>query len=428
MIRGRVVSTERVSDIVLLSEGSRIGQLTFGQAEAVSSITLPDGAAAMRRNFVFQLPSQHDVDATRIAFSVIVRADGDRGAQSDFEIEIDPADPARARVASGPVEAGVTATGTVPAVILYAESATVDTDGNLRVRGWAVSQEMLVGIRISVDDNLVGAAVLGGVREDVANIHKSYPNARNSGFSLSAPIGDLAGDASRIRIHATTLAGSSVETMMPIEAVARPEVVVPVPAAAPPPRQSEPPRAESPSDPRREISLYCDELSLGTDGILWVRGWAVCAVGIAGISVLLDDKPLGDAEIGQPRLDVGDAYRDVPAARFSGFRMKVKAGGQRGGDACRHRRRPQRPRRCEASSSGRRRATGQSGGGRGKAAYRAGISPIAAGCASLEDVRVQARHAGGDSRGDQSVGDRPPQPRRLGPGAKRDRGHRGLSR
>jgi ADP-heptose:LPS heptosyltransferase/GT2 family glycosyltransferase len=331
VIRGQIVATARIADIVLLTSDGRVGQMTFGKAEAAMELILPDGAAALQHNFVFQLPSQHAEDATQIEFSIIARLDGDTGVRTAFTIEIDPKEPGQATVVSGPVVAGISAAGLAPAAILHAEMATIDTDGNLRVRGWAVSREMLVEVRVSVDDNPVGAAVLGGVRADVESVHRNYLNARNSGFGLSVPVGGLAHGAQGLRIRATTLSGSSIETVMPIEWVERQEIVVPVPPPVvapepPPPPPPPPPRAaEAASDPRRAITTYWDELSLGTDGILWIRGWAVSAVGIASINVRIDDMVLGEAEIGQPRLDVGDKYADIPAARFSGFRFKAKA-------------------------------------------------------------------------------------------------------
>ena len=74
-------------------------------------------------------------------------------------------------------------------------------------------------------------------------------------------------------------------------------------------------------DPRREIRFYCDRMDLDADGNLSVDGWAVCAIGISTITVHLDDRELGDAELGLPRADVGEEYRHIPMARYAGFRF-----------------------------------------------------------------------------------------------------------
>jgi ADP-heptose:LPS heptosyltransferase/GT2 family glycosyltransferase len=97
-----------------------------------------------------------------------------------------------------------------------------------------------------------------------------------------------------------------------------------VPAMAPAPRR----------DPRRDIRFFCDEMDLDADGHLRVIGWAVCAVGIAGISVYLDDQEMGEAELGMPRTDVGEEYRHIPMARYAGFRFAKALGDVASGEHC----------------------------------------------------------------------------------------------
>jgi ADP-heptose:LPS heptosyltransferase/GT2 family glycosyltransferase len=328
LLRGRVISTAPIAEVSLFGEAGRIGQMLFGTAEAPVQLALPDGTAATQHNFVFQMPTPLTTGAARIGFSIVARTDGDQGAQAAFVMDVDPSDPGRGVVASGPRQAGVSDTGTPPTTVLYTERAGIDPDGSLSVIGWVVSREMLVGVQVFVNETRVGSATVGGVREDVAGVHPTYPNARNAGFSLSLPIGRLADQAQSQRVLATTRSGSAIEASLPIELVARQEFLAarqiqpPPPVAAPPQAVPQP---EPTSDPRRVIKFYCDEMSLGTDGIVWVRGWAVCATGIAGVSVLLDDRKIGEAEIGQARLDVGDAHPAIPAARSSGFRLRAKA-------------------------------------------------------------------------------------------------------
>jgi ADP-heptose:LPS heptosyltransferase/GT2 family glycosyltransferase len=320
LLRGRVISTAPIVEVSLFSEGRRIGRMLFGTDEAPVRLALPDGTAATQHNFVFQLPTPLAIGAARIAFSVVARTDADQGAQAGFVMDVDPHDPARGLIASGQCQAGVADTGAPPATVLYTERASIDPDGSLSVIGWAVSREGLVGVQVFVDETRVGSAIIGGVREDVAGVHPTYPNARNSGFSLSLKIGQLAEKAQSVRVLVATRAGAAIEALLPIELVARQEYIAATPI--PPP---DVPKPEPTADPRRVITFYCDEMSLGTDGVVWVRGWAVCATGIAGVSVLLDDRKIGEAEIGQARLDVGDAYPEIPAARSSGFRLRVKA-------------------------------------------------------------------------------------------------------
>ena len=96
-----------------------------------------------------------------------------------------------------------------------------------------------------------------------------------------------------------------------------PLVPLAVPLAAPP---SLPAVAEE----RRRIHMFCDVADLREDGSLTVSGWAVSAVGISAVSVLLDGTVLGDAETALARPDVADAFPTVPMARHAGFAFSIR--------------------------------------------------------------------------------------------------------
>jgi ADP-heptose:LPS heptosyltransferase/GT2 family glycosyltransferase len=341
MIRGRVVSTVPIAEVALFSGGKRLGQILFGKAEASAPLALPDGTAAGQHNFVFHLSAPKAPGALRIPFNLVARTFDDQGGQAACTVALDLRNPGRARILAGPAEAGIATTGLPPPTVVYAERATLDPDGVLNVQGWAVARELLVGVQVLLDGTDIGAAVLGGTRDDVARAHPAYPNAGRAGFSLTLPIGARAAKAANVTVRATTLPGTATETVLPIERVARREAAA-RPAAAPAEAAAQgapqgAPRgasqgaapadqpADPASDPRRAIDMYCEEWSLGTDGIVSVKGWAVCAAGIAGVGVLVDGRKVGEAEIGQVRLDVGDRYPNIPAARTGGFRLRMRA-------------------------------------------------------------------------------------------------------
>ena len=75
-------------------------------------------------------------------------------------------------------------------------------------------------------------------------------------------------------------------------------------------------------DPRRAIVVHCDTAVLSTDGELLVSGWAVCAAGVAAVTVCLDGELVGEAELGLPRLEVAGEFPAVAQARHSGFMLK----------------------------------------------------------------------------------------------------------
>ncbi len=91
------------------------------------------------------------------------------------------------------------------------------------------------------------------------------------------------------------------------------------PVRAPEPEVTEP---APPPDKRRQIYFFCDAAVLAADGTLSVDGWAVCAVGISGVSVYLGREKLGDSELGLPRADVGAQHAAIPMAALSGFRFR----------------------------------------------------------------------------------------------------------
>src|SRR5262249_18429743 len=92
--------------------------------------------------------------------------------------------------------------------------------------------------------------------------------------------------------------------------------------------ESQPQSTHTPvRDPRREIFLHCDEVTLNGEGVLSVEGWAVCAIGVSAVTVRVDGNAIGSAELGMVREDVGDEYRHIPLARYSGFRLKTVING-----------------------------------------------------------------------------------------------------
>ena len=67
------------------------------------------------------------------------------------------------------------------------------------------------------------------------------------------------------------------------------------------------------------MQLYLDEATVDVSGILRLSGWVVCLAPLASVDVLLDNTPLGSAESGRLRVDVGEMRPEYPNSRFSGF-------------------------------------------------------------------------------------------------------------
>ena len=373
LIRGRVVSASPAEEIALHVGGEVVSVAQFGDPDHAAPIALADGTRARLRAFHFNLPRLLGDAGTPCRPTVVARsADGTVHEQA-FELAVDPHGPEPVTLIAGPRQIG----GSVarPPVILYVERATLDGEGNLQVHGWAIALTTIVTVQVYAGDNHLGAARLGGEREDVAAVYAAYPNARASGFSMVAQLRPDSRGVRAIRAQAIGLHGFSHEIVVPLERIAsRP--ARPIPSAAPTAPLAPPPAAQLPadagfsllaqqptyqiradfriagdpldaalfsggsllsgigtgtplsvvpfSDPapppvRHDIHMFCDSATLTADGYLTVAGWATSEGGIASVYVYLDDVLVGEAAHGRERPDVGQLFAHIPAAGQAGF-------------------------------------------------------------------------------------------------------------
>ncbi len=362
LIRGRVVSSVAVTAVAMRLDGVTVGVVQYGAADQATEGTLPDGSSGTQYVFHISLALRRE-EAHRICCCVIsVRSQENDEHEETFELAVDPANAMPVTVTAGRTHSSLTYAHVRPPVVLYVERAALDDSGQLLVHGWAVSLTAMVTVLVFLDEERIGAAQLGGQRDDVGNAFPAYPNARTSGFSLSSDATRSIDGVSAIRVQAVSLNGFSHEIVLPVERVR--SLVLPQAADVLPQAAGAPPQAAGsaaltgfaapqptyrmvaefhlgpglssllatpiptstaiapPSqDPRREIRFFCDALDLDAEGRVNVAGWAVCATGISAITVLLDGEAMGDAELGLPRDDIGDEYRHIPMARYAGFRF-----------------------------------------------------------------------------------------------------------
>ena len=93
--------------------------------------------------------------------------------------------------------------------MLYVERAALDDSGQLLVQGWVVSLTAVVTVQVFIDEENIGAAQLGGQRDDVGTAFPAYSNASLSGFALSKHIDVASATVSTLRVQAISLNGSS---------------------------------------------------------------------------------------------------------------------------------------------------------------------------------------------------------------------------
>ncbi len=200
------------------------------------------------------------------------------------------------------VSAEVTA---APPLLATLEEAQLDADGLLRVRGWAVSMTPLEQVRIHLGERELGAAELLVPRADVGLAYPDYPGSAQGGFVLhmQLPQRPRAGQVARAVVSA---AGGVVrDATTPLVVAASPSPPPPAPAS---------------------VRFFCDSAALTEDGVLRVKGWALCRAGTASLRVHLDATDLGEATLGEDRPDVALAFPDDAAARTSGFRFTARLG------------------------------------------------------------------------------------------------------
>ncbi|HEY7580005.1 MAG TPA: glycosyltransferase family 9 protein [Acetobacteraceae bacterium] len=354
-IRGRAVSSAPLEEVAISLEGAAVGRVQFGAADQLEL----DDDSGILHVFHINVPLPR-AQANRTCQCVVAARTQTGNVRSEtYELAIDPAGPLPVTVISGPTSSSHAYTHARPPVVLYVERAAMDGQGQVLVHGWAVSLNPMVTIQVFVEDERIGAAQLGGRRDDIGTAFPVYPNARHAGFTLSKAVSIPSEAVTTLRVQAISRHGFMHEVILPVErvrvlAAGQPVEATPEPAATvswsptlqPPSYRLEAsfriaPDLPTPlpgplpassmvptrgTDGRRDIHFFCDELAIDAEGNLRAIGWAACAVGIAAIVVHMDGEPVGEAELGLPRQDVGEEYRHIPMARYSGFRL-VKALG-----------------------------------------------------------------------------------------------------
>ena len=362
LIQGRAVSPVPIEQIEVAVDGALIGRLEYGSMEGMPGGPADDSGLTQYAFYVnVPLPR---VDAYRACACVITAKEQDGGSfAQQFVLSVDPDSERPVTVASGPTHPTSVYSHVRPPIVLYVERAALDDHGALLVIGWVISRYAMVAVQALIGEQKLDTAQLGGRRDDVANAFPAYTNARMSGFSLSTHIGMPTEGVSTVRVQAISRNGFSHEFVLPLERVRT--LIVPgqpsapaaanAPQAAPPPADTAPPTyqlatgfqltsdvaamlatpilvspsfqqlaAERPAvrDPRRDIRYFCDDLSLTADGRLAAIGWAVCAIGISTITVYLDGKAMGRAELGLCARMSAENTATFPMARYSGFRVR----------------------------------------------------------------------------------------------------------
>jgi len=201
----------------------------------------------------------------------------------------------------------------------FCDDISLDPNGQLMVNGWAVCAVGVSAVSVYLDDDNVGDAELGLMREDVGEEYRHIPMARYAGFRFKRTVGDVPSGTRRIRVVFRNGFDDVCEEAR--------VVLIEHPSSRPSP--------PSPQEFRLEIDTPTVAAGAALEpitGRLTIEGWALARAGISGIEVLLDDQRLGDAHYGLARQDVGSAFPDWTDSLRSGYAFHCPPRSLRNGE------------------------------------------------------------------------------------------------
>nr|WP_275299528.1 Ig-like domain-containing protein [Clostridium sp. YIM B02506] len=174
-------------------------------------------------------------------------------------------------------------------------TANLKIGGNIKVRGWAISQTGIKEVKVYVNDKFVANAALGTSRPDVKNVYPGYPDADKSGYEYTINASSLGSGTNTIKVQAVGNDGTSQTYNINVNS----EKLVPI------------------------MNVDEPRVNLTANGNIKVRGWALNASGIKEVKVYAQDKYVGSAALGKSRPDVKNAYPVYTNADKSGYEYTI---------------------------------------------------------------------------------------------------------
>ncbi len=286
---GWVLSRSSVAEISVSAGEAHLAYATYGLYRPDLAEAFPQYPNADHSGFSFSASLDlAPAEETEIIFSVRT-LDGEVHTETvPIRIVDEPADSA------APDESGDGVVWSAP-LQLRVDRSTLDLNGELRVSGWAVARTPLEYVKVYAGETLLGTAVLGMPRPDIAQEWCEYPNAATPGFSFACAVSKASGEIRMVRVEAAAGGGVVREVVAPVT----PSVV--------------------PAEPGADIMFHCDHVSLSAGGRLVISGWCASPYGIQAADVLFDGGPIGQAELGMPRPDVEQAFPALAHAAESGL-------------------------------------------------------------------------------------------------------------
>ncbi|QLY79091.1 Ig-like domain-containing protein [Clostridium intestinale] len=175
--------------------------------------------------------------------------------------------------------------------------------GNIKVVGWALNASGVKEVKVYVDNTYIGNATIGNSRLDVGQAFPGYVNGDKSGYEYTINTANIAGGVKNIKVQAIGNDGSVQER----------NVSVNVSKLAP------------------MMNVDAPAVNSVEKGNIKVVGWALNASGVKEVKVYVDNTYIGNATIGNSRLDVGQAFPGYVNGDKSGYEYTINTANIAGG-------------------------------------------------------------------------------------------------
>lgn len=183
--------------------------------------------------------------------------------------------------------------------------ATIFGDSSIRIRGWALNASVVKTVKIYVNNEYMGDAVIGQYRPDLKTFFSEYQNCENAGYYFDLDLTKRESSVLNIKVVAIGNDG----TTNTVEKTVQFKQAPPIPPLA------------NIDDP-----VQGSAFSTSSSSVL-VRGWSLDYSGVKSVEVYLDGIYKGQATIGQSRIDVGYAYPNYVNSSNSGFQYNMDIRG-----------------------------------------------------------------------------------------------------
>ena len=169
------------------------------------------------------------------------------------------------------------------------------TNGNIKVRGWALNSSGVKEVKIYVNNSYVGSAAIGKSRTDVKNAFPAYIDGDKSGYEYTIDTSSMSVGSKTIKVQAIGNDGSTQESTSIVRL------------------------------DKLASYMWIDGPSANSTvkGTVNVRGWALNSSGIKEVKIYVNNSYIGSAAIGKSRPDVKNAFPAYTDGDKSGYEYTI---------------------------------------------------------------------------------------------------------